>query len=528
MPEQREITVKEMEEFSRTFIVNYNNFGLFRPGKVNQEKHKQEGYYTHITNNLLSEVHIREHLEGKTGLAIVPLSPENTTSFGVLDIDTYVDQEELRQIVNLIDKYNMPLVPFRSKSGGLHIYLFFTEKIESVKMIEYMHIFKNILGFGQKNIEIFPKQTSLSNNKGSLLNAPFYNMLDTKRYLYEENFTPCKDFMKAMTAVKMKQQTVNTIESYLNNLPLNDAPPCLQHSYLKSNTEYRNNYLFSMAVYYKGKMGDDYEKQLTEANNKLTSPLPVKEVSNIIDSVEKNNYSYRCKDAPLCQYCDKNLCKKRLFGFGAQDVFEFPIEGLTEYKGAESYYIWKVNEKDFYYDSIRDLRNQSIFIEKCLQYLHYAPKQLTGEKWRHVLNTAFKNITVEKISGEDDTTEGGEFQHIVMKFCNQTFRAPDKKAISHDQLYFDKSKNSYIFKWKALFSYIKRNGELKNMSGGYMQKLLASMGGKKIRYCVKKSVSVRAWEMPKKTLCDIFPDYMNKEKIEIEWDLEDIYKEEKY
>ena len=70
-----------------------------------------------VTDQLWSQ-----HLAGEgPSLGIIPIMADNTSRWGCIDIDTY--PIDYRKIINSIRTLQLPLVPCRSKSGGLHIFL---------------------------------------------------------------------------------------------------------------------------------------------------------------------------------------------------------------------------------------------------------------------------------------------------------------------------------------------------------------------------------------------------------------------
>ena len=54
----------------------------------------------------------------------------------------------------------MKLIPFRSKSGGIHLYLFMTIPVPALLMREKLHNIKNIFAV-EKPDKIFPVQKYL-------------------------------------------------------------------------------------------------------------------------------------------------------------------------------------------------------------------------------------------------------------------------------------------------------------------------------------------------------------------------------
>ena len=91
-----------------------------------------------------------------------PLDEEGNVSFGAVDIDIYDDPKELKRIVSTLYELNLPIVPCYSKSGGLHLYLFFKTKAKGSLAIKYLKHVNKILK--AKSKEIFPKQEKLKWN----------------------------------------------------------------------------------------------------------------------------------------------------------------------------------------------------------------------------------------------------------------------------------------------------------------------------------------------------------------------------
>ena len=65
----------------------------------------------------------QEHIEGKEpALGIIPINENNECRWGCIDIDVYnVDHLVLMRNIKGL---SFPLVTFRSKSGGAHLFLF--------------------------------------------------------------------------------------------------------------------------------------------------------------------------------------------------------------------------------------------------------------------------------------------------------------------------------------------------------------------------------------------------------------------
>ena len=101
--------------------------------------------------------HWKDHLTGVKGLGIIPINDNAQVKFGAIDVDDYT--KDLKELSKQIFKLNLPFVPCRSKSGGIHLYLFCKEWIPAQIMKEKLEELASSLGFG--GCEVFPKQIQI-------------------------------------------------------------------------------------------------------------------------------------------------------------------------------------------------------------------------------------------------------------------------------------------------------------------------------------------------------------------------------
>ena len=133
---------------------------------------------TKITNNegKVDKDLLAHHLEGEYGVGICPVNAEGKCYFGVLDIDYY--KSKIRKVLQFIREYQLPLIPFRSKSGGLHVYLMLSKSVsaktmrETLNLISYYFCLDIIYGKGK--VEVFPKQDK-AEGFGSSVTLPYFN-----------------------------------------------------------------------------------------------------------------------------------------------------------------------------------------------------------------------------------------------------------------------------------------------------------------------------------------------------------------
>ena len=94
---------------------------------------------TKITNNegKVDKELLSHHLLGDFGVGVCPVNAEGKCYFGVLDIDYY--KSKIKRVLKFIKDYQLPLLPFRSKSGGLHVYLILSKAVSAKTMRETLN-----------------------------------------------------------------------------------------------------------------------------------------------------------------------------------------------------------------------------------------------------------------------------------------------------------------------------------------------------------------------------------------------------
>ncbi len=128
----------------------------------------------------------QKHLEGVDSLGVIPINDENKCKWGCIDIDSYAGFDH-KQLINKIQNLNLPLIVFRSKSGGAHVFLFTSEYVSAALMQDKLNEIRSVLGYGGS--EVFPKQRELKSkdDTGNFLNLPYFNGDNTTRYAFNNN-----------------------------------------------------------------------------------------------------------------------------------------------------------------------------------------------------------------------------------------------------------------------------------------------------------------------------------------------------
>jgi len=109
------------EKFKEIFSGLQSAYGQYQKGE-RSETGKQKGkafiIRKPITDNLWED-----HLNGvDPALGIIPINENNNCKWGCIDIDQY--NLNHKDLITKIRSLKLPLIVFRSKSGGAHIFFF--------------------------------------------------------------------------------------------------------------------------------------------------------------------------------------------------------------------------------------------------------------------------------------------------------------------------------------------------------------------------------------------------------------------
>lgn len=407
--------------------VDVQRFTLLFKGKTNTyvrnelPKEKPEAgqkIKTKITNNegTVDKSLLMKHLNGDFGVGICPVNAEGKCFFSVIDIDYY--QPKIKRVLHFIKEYQLPLLPFRSKSGGLHVYLMVSKPVSAKSMREALnqivYYFSLDMLYGKAKVEIFPKQEK-AEGFGSSVTLPYFNADNPYTYLLDLEGNPVP-FREALDYIQHHITSLEAVKEALDKLPYNDAPPCIQRILISEEVggedTGRNNFLYSFAVYAKKKYGNGFEDYVKEINDNFECPLEDSVVEQTCTSVREHEYVYKCKDIPCNSFCDKSACRKREFGLGKDKGHFTGVDygKLYRYKTAEPYYVWQLRlqgqEKwvDVIFKDEGYLLDQKNFAKMCVRYLNQAPMQVSNNDWYAILNSVLPNVIDVEVKQESDTS----------------------------------------------------------------------------------------------------------------------------
>ena len=444
-----------MEKFKNIFSGLNSAYGQTKnTGQFDEDgKHETKSVTTRsqVTNQLW-----KDHLDGKEpALGIVPIREDNKCKWGCIDIDAYpFDHKKFLQ--NIRSK-NLPLILFRSKSGGAHVFLFTKEFVPASLMREKLRKMASILGYSKA--EIFPKQDYIRierGDTGSFLNLPYHKNGETVRYAFKDDGTKAtlEEFYELYDKYSViEKDLINFKSESVNDDMLLEAPPCLvallTQKLISKGT--RNNGMYNVAVYLKKRFPDNWMDKLHEYNVKyIPEPLTHNEIQNTIDSLSKKSYQYKCKEDPIVSYCDAKTCSRRKFGVG-DDLPSLEISSIRKFTSDPPIYYATVDGETVEVDDTT-LHEADKFSIACMNQIGKPMIPVGKIIWRKMLAKLFTKL--EEIKAPPSAKTDYLLQELVVEFVSRS----KSKSIEDVKRNIAHTENGYtMFMFKPFWKFVQKS-----------------------------------------------------------------------
>ena len=431
-----------IERFKNIFEGLERAHGVTKIGNNNGNGEKIKGQ-SFVKREPVTEELWLSHLQGTDSLGVIPINDNNKCKWGCIDIDSYAgfDHKKLIQKIKLLE---LPLVVFRSKSGGAHVFLFAENYIEAKVMRDKLTQIKAVLGYGGS--EVFPKQTELKSkdDTGNFLNLPYFNGDDTTRYAFKEDGTAAniEEFYEIYE--NKKQLDVGLIKVQRPQSEFSDGPPCIEMlAQNKIGEGGRNNALFHYGVYAKQKWPSEWKSRFTMFNvQAMEKPLSDSETDIIKNQHDKKDWGYKCNDEPMCSMCDKNLCRTRKFGIGKEIMFP-KLTDLQVIDLEDPYYYLNVDGERLYLENVKYLRQQSLFQEACMKQLRFRPPTLKEKDWVLITNQLLNEAEVTE-PAEGMRTED-QLQNHLEEFCLNRLSSTEKSDLPKGGVWTNNGYHHFVY-----------------------------------------------------------------------------------
>ena len=474
-------------KFKEIFEGNNSAYGQLILSGTTNDKGKADGKAfikrQQVTDNLWED-----HLAGKDpALGVIPINEDNMCKWGCIDVDVYnVDHLVLMRNIKGL---GFPLVTFRSKSGGAHLFLFAKEFIPASLMQSKLKAMADALGYAGS--EIFPKQTEIlveRGDTGNFLNLPYHGGARGLRYAIKaggeaaslESFYSIYDEW-SQTKQEIEQITVK--ETKIEEV-FEQGPPCLNRLATEGFGEgARNNSLFNIAVYCK-KAFEDWENQVGQYNQKyMDPPLSYQEVQLVIKSVTRKGYDkYRCKEQPICGVCNAAKCRTKKFGVGFEDEQMPELNTLTKIKSNPPQWFLNVagNRVEL---KTEQLHNPNLFAIAVLDQANVVSPIPKAKDWREVhLKMLMQNL--QEIEPLESLDPINQIVNLLYDFTVNRPAARTKEDMLNKMSWTDDG-HTY-FRMDDFYSFCKRNNwEMDKIKTGNLIKTLEDIFEDEIRMTLK-------------------------------------------
>ena len=410
---------------------------------VNGEKIKGKSF---IKREPVTKELWENHLNGtEPSLGIIPINEENKCKWGCIDIDSYAEFDH-KKLINKIKLLNLPLIVFRSKSGGAHVVLHTTVFVEAKLLREKLLSISAILGYGGS--EVFPKQIELKSkdDTGNFLNLPYFDCKNTMRYAFKEDSTAAslEEFFELYEKNKITPEQLEKLEIKRPESEFNDGPPCLESLTQSKLEDGRDRVLYQYIQYAKRKWPEEWSKKVNPFNYKYFSePLDDKIIQDKIKFNSKKELGFKCNEEPMCSHCDKKLCRTRKFGIGGETVFPI-LSDLQKILLDKPYYYVNVDGERVKLENATTLYDQRLFQISVLEQVDKILPSISKKEYKKYVQTLLDGKeTIDPPVGSSKIDQLGD--HLE-EFCtNRSSDTTVKEDIVRGNVYTNQGKHYFIF-----------------------------------------------------------------------------------
>jgi hypothetical protein len=362
---------------------------------------------------------VEQHLAGGLGVGISPLMPDSTCTWAAIDIDRPDDADEVDfvKIAKKIKQHSLPVVMCRTRSGGAHLYAFFTRAVPAKLARVTLHKWVDKLKPIEVDLVTPSADYQTVEQDGTLhvsrsMNLPYWKADDTNRYAF------AADGKTKLTVVQFLDvaEAARHDPGLYMDIPTDEhagAPPCVVRMLADGvPAGLRNEGVTQIAIYLKRVDSKDILPRLAAINAKsVEPPLQMDELRKIAKSVGSANkdYRYKCRTEPCKSLCDSKVCLTRAHGIKPNEDETFieglpPIESVVRVQKTMEeggIYQVRINGHVMYapYDKLVSVRGaQQLFMENMGVIL---PAKLSHGVWYDFIAPRIATARIEDTAPED-------------------------------------------------------------------------------------------------------------------------------
>jgi hypothetical protein len=419
-----------------------------------------------------------QHLSGARPLGVIPFREDGTCTWGSIDIDEY----ESGDMLDLVKRAEgLGLVPVRSKSGGLHLFLFLEDWTPVSEVRTALRSLARQLGL-KNGVEIFPKQ---ERGFGNWIIVPYFGgtyggklreQVGVKKTGAEMTLD---EFLRAAENARVgadwvaKQKLSGTTEP---SGPFAGAPECLRRLAVEGVPEgMRNDALFAMGVYARRAYPQSWKEKVAEFNHSYVKPpLSLNEVNEIVKSLGRRVYDYKRDGRPVCEMCDRPECKGPLGIAAGRDrpVFEHVV--ITE--GDEPMWTIRLAGVGEITVSSNEVLSQRTFNRLTLARLRRAFRPIKEVEWIDLINEAAARAEI--VQTERATTLEEQLREKLEDFLTNRLRGKRREDLFSGRPYEDEEAGVHLFRLEDFQRFLLREDSIfRRDSRVRLGRLIRVLGG---------------------------------------------------
>lgn len=451
------------------------------------------------------------HLKGIEGFGGVPILDDATCFWAAIDIDNH-GQDEDTPIAPIDEKLrlaNIPLIPCRSKSGGVHCYLFLNKSLSAAKIRIQMGKWAAYLGYPKA--EIFPKQASLRLSAGKMalgnwINLPYLGGDLTERYAYwKGEKLKVNEFVELAERLKAAAFDLDSIRAAEHT----QAPPCIHKVILHGVSQgNRNEAMYNTVIYLKRAFPDDYvERALTLNAEIFSKPLPGPEAKRTIASAGREECHYRCGEEPIRSLCDREECVKREFGIGKGKAEEVELGQFMPNFSNLVKYMTEPPRWEMHIDGqlITNISTEALFDWRIMR--HTIAEKLTrvvpmikAQEWERILQPLMTDCRI--VEAPDDASVNGVIRARMREFAskvdlyNMGRDTADRLALLRGLpcVQVNEGERCVVFRSQDFIQYLKRT-KSEELKGANLWFAVKAIGVRTCKMRVKDH-TINVWLLP--------------------------------
>jgi len=514
--------ITTLEQFKELFQGSQTYYGESKPTGQKKDNGKAE-YKSWINQRPITEQDWMDHINGSRHIGTVPIRDNSTCSWGVIDVDRYnINHKEL---IKTIRERNYPLVPYRSKSNGLHLFIHIKGVVPAKLMREKLIEIASDLGVRDETTDIYPAQDIVDltpeawedKRKGNFVNLPYQNAARTTRMAMYDDGSGVKleDLIEHVNKFILTPEQLKKLKiSETDDPETSKYPPCIA-SWIKNGVkdgEGRNDAMFNCAVLCKkiNPNNDYWPEELRELNKKIGHPpLDPPELNTLIKQHTNKDYNYKCKTSIAKMHCDARKCVTKKYGINPNEAMP-EVGKLIKYNVyPEPYWVLPVNGINIKLDN-KELYNQRLFAEKLqtadIVWRTLKPTRQNPDPWSDFKDELIKNkIDMEGYDAMADKDD--LFNSKMVQFFEDCELHDEFDQIDNGYLWIDNqdltTATEIRFKIQTFQRFMKKMGS--NWNNRECTNFLQTGGAEpKKKYA---NIQTRHWRCPKPKL----PEYKKKE-----------------